>query len=103
MAPARLRTLGPPRYATRGKLPVARRGGEKGDKPRQCRRLCLIRGQWRLNAACSLRSENALKFSRLDDLHSRLLGRLFRNLFLELADLGAELVVAGLEDPIVQT
>src|SRR5206468_9620871 len=33
LAPAQLRTLGPPRYATRGKRPVARRDGEKGETP----------------------------------------------------------------------
>src|SRR6478672_8157031 len=33
LAPAQLRTLGPPRYATRGKLPVVRRDGEKGETP----------------------------------------------------------------------
>src|SRR5687768_6491690 len=34
MGPAQLRALGPPRYATRGKLPAeARRDGEKGKTP----------------------------------------------------------------------
>ena len=61
MAPAQLRAPGPPRYATRGKLACfqARRG--KGENPAECRRLCPIRGQWRLNAACSLRSGKSVK------------------------------------------
>ena len=33
MGPAQLRTPGPPRYATRGNLPVSRRDGEKGETP----------------------------------------------------------------------
>src|SRR3954452_11716946 len=101
MAPAQLRTLGPPRYATRGKLPVARRDGERG-KPRQLRHLCLRDGEWRLNALCSARSAKTVKFQSVRRLSRRLLGRLLRNLFLELADLGAEHLVAGLQQPVVE-
>ena len=62
MGPARLRAPGPPRYATRGKLPVSRRDGEKGKTP-SMQGLCAIRGQWRLNAACSLRSGKSVETS----------------------------------------
>src|SRR5437868_223012 len=71
LAPAQQRTLGPPRYATRGILPVARRNGERG-KPRQLRRLCLSRGVWRLNGPCSLCSGKSLEFQSVSRLKQQL-------------------------------
>src|SRR5437763_7141726 len=56
----------------------------KGE-PRQLRHICLSDGEWRLNALCSARSEKAVKFQSVRRLSRRLLGRLLRNLFLELA------------------
>src|SRR6185369_5499371 len=41
--------------------------GKRG-KPRQCRHLCLIRGVWRLNTACSLCSGKTLLFQSLSRL-----------------------------------
>src|SRR3954453_928049 len=55
-----------------------------------------------LNMACSQYSGKALRSQSLS-LPSRGLRRgLFRNLFLELAHLGAELAVAGLHEPVVE-
>ena len=55
LGPARLRAPGPPRYATRGNCLFPDATGKRG-KPRRMTGLCAIRGQWMLNAACSLRS-----------------------------------------------
>ena len=70
LGPGRLRTPGPPRYATRGicsavagpeAKAVSRAGpqqaGKRG-KPCQCSGLCLIRARQRLNKACSHGSGN---------------------------------------------
>ncbi len=67
--------LAPARYARRGPLVTRREGncllsgpaGKRG-KPRQCRHLCLIRGIWSLNAACSLCSGNSVQIQSVSRL-----------------------------------
>ena len=63
LGPAQLRAPGPPRYATRGKLPVARRDGEKGINPVDDGAYARFAGNRMLNAACSLRSGKSVEAS----------------------------------------
>src|SRR5215212_5028457 len=55
-----------------------------------------------LNAGCSLRSGNPLKLQEVRGALSGLLSSLLGDLALQLADLRRELVLAGLEQPVVE-
>src|SRR6476661_10428064 len=62
----------------------------------------MIRGQWTLNATCSLRSGKSQRLQRLNGGLGSLGSGLLDDLALQLASLGAELVVVRLDQPIVE-
>src|SRR5690242_15195972 len=98
MGPTQQRAPGPPRYATRGNCS---RG--KGDKPRRTRGLCPIREVSMLDGECSPHSGKMLSLQCVvPRLRRGGLADLLGDLALELADLRRQLVVAGLQQPIVE-
>src|SRR6185437_8682914 len=100
MGPAQQRAPGPPRYATRGNSSVSGHGREKGITPPNARLMPDSR-------AIDAERPMQLSFSKIVGksvvywLGSSLLADLLGDLALELADLGAELVVVCLQQPIV--
>src|SRR5262245_56102046 len=90
-------------YARRAPLDTRREGnrlcpGMTGKRGKPCRKRSFYatRGQWRLNARCSLRSGFSVGLQKLRAGLSRCFGDLFGDALLELADLGRQFVVAGL-------